>query len=75
MVLSHGACRAAGFREMLRIFRLSSHNALAVGDAENDHDLLHECEVGAAVAWEASGSGRSPTTWSQAMARRIRPSI
>ena len=36
---------------MLRAFRLSSHNALAIGDAENDHDLLYACEVGAAVEW------------------------
>lgn len=51
MVLPHGVCKSSGLREVLRSFRLSSHNALAIGDAENDHDLLEACEVGAAVAW------------------------
>jgi hypothetical protein len=30
---------------------LSIHNTVGVGDAENDHDLLDACEVGAAVSW------------------------
>ncbi len=51
MVLPHGVCKSSGLREVLRFFRLSGHNALAIGDAENDHDLLQACEVGAAVAW------------------------
>lgn len=51
MVLPYGISKATGFREVLRAFRLSSHNALGIGDAENDHPLLEACEVGAAVAW------------------------
>ena len=51
MVLPYGVSKATGLREVLRAFRLSSHNALAIGDAENDHPLLEACEVGAAVAW------------------------
>jgi hypothetical protein len=31
--------------------RLSVHNAIGIGDAENDHDLLDACEVGVAVEW------------------------
>ncbi|MFP5356004.1 MAG: HAD family hydrolase [Gemmatimonadota bacterium] len=31
--------------------RLSAHNTLAIGDAENDHELLRLAEVGGAVAW------------------------
>src|SRR6185369_2068363 len=30
------------------------HNTVAIGDAENDHDLLDVCEVGAAVEWGSS---------------------
>ena len=30
---------------------MSIHNTVGIGDAENDHDLLDACEVGAAVAW------------------------
>jgi hypothetical protein len=55
MLLPHGVCKSSGLREVLRFFRLSSHNALAIGDAENDHDLLQACEVGAAVAWGSPG--------------------
>ena len=51
MVLPHGVSKSTGLQEVLRSLRLSSHNALALGDAENDHDLLQTCEVGAAVAW------------------------
>lgn len=51
MVLPQSINKATGLREALRILRLSAHNALAIGDAENDHELLASCEVGAAVAW------------------------
>src|SRR5208283_1462633 len=40
-----------GLREVLNTFRLSAHNAIAIGDAENDHDLLAECEIAVAVGW------------------------
>ena len=33
------------------ILRLSPHNAVAIGDAENDYELLQSCEAGLAVAW------------------------
>jgi hydroxymethylpyrimidine pyrophosphatase-like HAD family hydrolase len=51
MVLPYGISKETGLREVLRAFRLSSHNTLAIGDAENDHPLLQASEVGAAVAW------------------------
>lgn len=51
MVLPQGISKATGLREALRALRLSPHNALALGDAENDHELLDACEVGVAVAW------------------------
>jgi hypothetical protein len=43
-------------RRAFAILRLSGHNTLGIGDAENDHELPETCEVGVAVAW---GSSRS----------------
>jgi hydroxymethylpyrimidine pyrophosphatase-like HAD family hydrolase len=51
MVLPTATSKATGLGEALRTLRLSAHNALAIGDAENDHDLLAACEVGVAVHW------------------------
>lgn len=51
MVLPQTISKATGILEALRILRLSPHNAVAIGDAENDHELLQACEVGVAVAW------------------------
>jgi hydroxymethylpyrimidine pyrophosphatase-like HAD family hydrolase len=51
MVLPQGISKGTGLRDALNILRLSPHNAIAIGDAENDHDLLAECELAAAVGW------------------------
>ncbi len=51
MVLPQAVSKATGLRRALAILRLSPHNAMAIGDAENDHELLGACEVGVAVAW------------------------
>ena len=51
MVLPQGISKASGLNEALRALRLSSHNVLAIGDAENDHPLLDLAEVGVAVGW------------------------
>jgi hydroxymethylpyrimidine pyrophosphatase-like HAD family hydrolase len=51
MALPSGVNKASGLREALRTLRLSPHNAIAIGDAENDHDLLEVCELGVAVSW------------------------
>jgi hypothetical protein len=51
MVLPHGVSKGIGLREALATLRLSVHNAIGVGDAENDHDLLATCEIGMAVSW------------------------
>ncbi len=51
MVLPQAVSKGAGLREALATLRLSVHNAIAIGDAENDHDLLAACELGVAVAW------------------------
>jgi multidrug efflux pump subunit AcrA (membrane-fusion protein) len=51
MVLPQAISKGTALREALNALRLSAHNAVAIGDAENDHDLLEACEVGVAVSW------------------------
>ena len=51
MVLPQTISKATGVRQALTVLRLSPHNAVAIGDAENDHELLRACEVGVAVGW------------------------
>jgi hypothetical protein len=51
MVLPQSVSKGAGLREALSTLRLSVHNAIGIGDAENDHDLLGTCEHGVAVRW------------------------
>jgi len=51
MVLPQAVSKATGLRQALTILRLSPHNAVGIGDAENDHELLRACEVGLAVEW------------------------
>jgi hypothetical protein len=50
MVLPAGVNKATGLLAALRELRLSPHNVVAVGDAENDHSFLKLCEFAAAVA-------------------------
>jgi hydroxymethylpyrimidine pyrophosphatase-like HAD family hydrolase len=51
MVLPQAVSKATGLRNALATLRLSAHNAVGIGDAENDHALLEACEVGVAVGW------------------------
>ena len=51
MVLPQSIGKSTGLRHGLAALRLSAHNTLGIGDAENDHDLLDACEVGVAVSW------------------------
>lgn len=50
MVLPAGINKASGLAHALRKLGLSRHEAVAIGDAENDHSLLDLCECAAAVA-------------------------
>jgi hydroxymethylpyrimidine pyrophosphatase-like HAD family hydrolase len=50
MVLPSGVNKATGLRAALVELGLSAHDAVAVGDAENDNTLLAECEAAVAVA-------------------------
>jgi hydroxymethylpyrimidine pyrophosphatase-like HAD family hydrolase len=51
MAMAQGISKATGLRAALEALRKSPRNAVAVGDAENDHELLRFAEVGAAVEW------------------------
>jgi hydroxymethylpyrimidine pyrophosphatase-like HAD family hydrolase len=51
MTLPQGVSKATGLHVALDMLRLSARNAVAIGDAENDHALLQLAEVGAAVQW------------------------
>jgi len=51
MVLPQAISKASGLHAALRLLGRSAHNALGIGDGENDHALLEACELGVAVAW------------------------
>ncbi len=50
MILPSGVNKATGLQAALAELNLSEHNAVGVGDAENDHAFLGICECAVAVA-------------------------
>jgi hydroxymethylpyrimidine pyrophosphatase-like HAD family hydrolase len=50
MVLPSGVNKASGVQLALNEMGLSAHNAVGIGDAENDHVFLAMCECGVAVS-------------------------
>ncbi len=50
MVLPSGVNKMTGLCAALQELKLSPHNLVAVGDAENDHAFLDSCECAVAVA-------------------------
>jgi hydroxymethylpyrimidine pyrophosphatase-like HAD family hydrolase len=50
MVLPSGVNKASGLAAALKSLRLSAHNVVGIGDAENDRGFLSCCECGVAVA-------------------------
>lgn len=50
MILPSGINKASGLQALLRQKRLSVHNTVAIGDAENDLSLLQAAECAVAVA-------------------------
>jgi len=50
MILPSGVNKATGVLAALSEMCVSPHNAIGIGDAENDHALLGACECGIAVA-------------------------
>ena len=70
MAVAQGVSKATGLGAALDMLRASPRNTVAVGDAENDHELLRVAEVGAAVEWGSASlqaaadvvvHGNSPT--------------
>jgi hydroxymethylpyrimidine pyrophosphatase-like HAD family hydrolase len=51
MILPQAVAKSTGLRQALLAHRVSIHNTVGIGDAENDHDLLDSCEVGVSVGW------------------------
>jgi hydroxymethylpyrimidine pyrophosphatase-like HAD family hydrolase len=51
MALAQGISKATGLGTALDILRATPRNTVAIGDAENDYELLRLAEVGAAVEW------------------------
>ena len=51
MALPSGVTKASGLTVALRALRLSPQDAIAIGDAENDYDLLEVAGLGVAVSW------------------------
>jgi energy-coupling factor transporter ATP-binding protein EcfA2 len=50
LVVPSGVSKAAGMEYALRKLGLSRHEAVGIGDAENDHSFLARCECAVAVA-------------------------
>jgi HAD superfamily hydrolase (TIGR01484 family) len=50
MVLPSGINKAAGLKAALEEMKLSPHNVVGIGDAENDHAFMELCECSVAVA-------------------------
>jgi hydroxymethylpyrimidine pyrophosphatase-like HAD family hydrolase/energy-coupling factor transporter ATP-binding protein EcfA2 len=50
MVLPSGVNKSTGLTAVLKELRLSAHEVVGIGDAENDHAFLGMCECSAAVA-------------------------
>src|SRR6185369_5823382 len=50
LVLPTGVNKATGTEYALRKLGLSPHEAVGIGDAENDHSFLNRCECAVAVA-------------------------
>lgn len=50
MVLPAGVNKASGLEYALRKLGMSRHEAVGIGDAENDHSFLERCECAVAVA-------------------------
>ena len=50
MVLPAGMNKASGMKKALAEMGISAHNLVGIGDAENDHAFMRQCECSVAVA-------------------------
>src|SRR5215467_9804128 len=62
MILPSGVNKAAGLNAALHELGLSRHNVVGIGDAENDHAFLSQCECSVAVE-NALESLKEQTDW------------
>lgn len=51
MILPQAISKGTGLRRALTMLRVSEHNTVGIGDAENDYELLRVCELSVAAAW------------------------
>ncbi len=70
-----GVSKATGLHAALDMLRLSPRNTLAIGDAENDHELLRLAEVGVAVEWGSPALQAAADVVFRARAGRRWPAI
>jgi hydroxymethylpyrimidine pyrophosphatase-like HAD family hydrolase len=49
MIMPSGVSKATGLEQALAGYGISTHNCVAVGDAENDLSMFEACELGVAV--------------------------
>jgi hypothetical protein len=54
MVLPQGISKGTGLHAALKMLRVSEHNTMGIGNAENDHALLRACGLRVAVQWGSS---------------------
>lgn len=75
MTMPQGISKGTGLKAALSTLRLSARNTLAIGDAENDHELLRLAEVGVAVPGAARRCAPRQTSRSRARAPAPSPHI
>lgn len=76
MVLPAGVSQATGMLAALAELRISAHNTVAIGDAENDLSMLTAAQIGVAAAGAfgtATSTGRSPCPNALAFNSATRP--
>jgi 3-deoxy-D-manno-octulosonate 8-phosphate phosphatase KdsC-like HAD superfamily phosphatase len=60
MILPSGVNKASGLTAALEELKISHHNVVSIGDAENDLPMLTQCECGVPVSWSPSMNGPWP---------------
>ena len=48
-VVPEGACKSKGIKEIIRYYNIDISETMAIGDGDNDMDMLKECGVGVAM--------------------------
>lgn len=61
-IMSQGVSKAAALRRLVRHYKVPLSDVLAIGDGENDLEMLRECGVGVAVA-NAAPTVKAAAQW------------